>query len=52
MFKEKSPPRCTLKNGESRFGVNKGNPKALDYKKFSDPGPTSYDIAASHKFAH
>ena len=46
IYKEKSPPRAHIKNGEGRFGVEKRPTKN------EPPGPTSYDIEGSHKFAN
>ena len=46
IYKEKSPPRAHIKNGEGRFGVEKRPTKN------EPPGPTSYDIEGAHHFAN
>ena len=50
-FKEKSPPRVHIKNGEGRFGPEKkGGGQTVE--KNDSPGPSSYDIEGSFKKAN
>ena len=51
-FKETSPPRTVIKNNEGRFGTISTGLKSPDNKAIASPGPTSYEIEKSHKYAN